>query len=182
VNLDSLTTIAGLIATSAALLRRRSIRWRNTTSRTRPLAALEFHGSAGCARRGHRGRHFAGRTDKEMWHAKMVFRHFPWTLKAAYNRSDFYDFFGPTKVSRKGHGVVLERSDFLIARPAPFSRIHGERRVVRWTRAVALQPERAGHLQRVRRGHGESRLQALAAHHRRGRRREGAALVARSRG
>ncbi len=53
--------------------------------------------------------------DKEMWHAKMVFRHFPWTLKAAYNRSDFYDFFGPTKVSRKGHGVVLERSDFIIA-------------------------------------------------------------------
>jgi len=53
--------------------------------------------------------------DREMWHARMVFRHFPWTLKAAYNRSDFYDFFGPTKVSRKGHGAVLERSDFIIA-------------------------------------------------------------------
>jgi hypothetical protein len=53
--------------------------------------------------------------DHEMWHVKGVFHHFPWTLKAAYNRSDFYDFFGPTKVSRKGHGVVLERSDFLIA-------------------------------------------------------------------
>lgn len=53
--------------------------------------------------------------DDEQLHAKMVFRHFPWTLKAAYNRSDFYDFFGPTRVSRKGHGVLLERSDYLIA-------------------------------------------------------------------
>lgn len=53
--------------------------------------------------------------DDEMLHAKFAFRHFPWTLKAAYNRADFYDFFGPTKVSRKGHGVVLERTDFIIA-------------------------------------------------------------------
>jgi hypothetical protein len=53
--------------------------------------------------------------DDEQWHAKLVFRHFPWTLKGAYNRSDFYDFFGPTKVSRKGHGILLERSDLLIA-------------------------------------------------------------------
>ncbi|HEX6790698.1 MAG TPA: hypothetical protein VF247_05245 [Candidatus Krumholzibacteria bacterium] len=53
--------------------------------------------------------------DDEMVHAKLQFRHFPWTLKGAYNRADFYDFFGPTKVSRKGHGVLLERSDVIIA-------------------------------------------------------------------
>jgi hypothetical protein len=51
----------------------------------------------------------------ELLHAKLAFRHFPWSLRGAYNRADFYDFFGPTKVSRKGYGVVLERSDFIIA-------------------------------------------------------------------
>jgi hypothetical protein len=51
----------------------------------------------------------------EKAHAQLAFRHFPWAIRAAYNRADFYDFFGPTKVSRKGHGVVLERSDILIA-------------------------------------------------------------------
>lgn len=53
--------------------------------------------------------------DDEIGHARLVFRHYPWALKAAYNRSDFYDFFGPTKVSRKGHGVLIERSEALIA-------------------------------------------------------------------
>jgi hypothetical protein len=50
-----------------------------------------------------------------MVHARLSYRHFPWTIRAAYNKADFYDFFGPTKTSRKGHGVVLERSDYLIA-------------------------------------------------------------------
>ena len=53
--------------------------------------------------------------DDELVHAKLSFRHYPWTLRAAYNKADFYDFFGPTKTSRKGYGVVLERSDFLIS-------------------------------------------------------------------
>ena len=53
--------------------------------------------------------------DDELVHAGLVYRHFPWTLKAAYNKADFYDFFGPTKTSRKGYGVGLERSDFLIS-------------------------------------------------------------------
>ena len=53
--------------------------------------------------------------DDERFHAKLNYMHHPWTLRAAYNKADFYDFFGPTKTSRKGHGVVLERSDYLIA-------------------------------------------------------------------
>jgi hypothetical protein len=53
--------------------------------------------------------------DDELVHAGLTYRHFPWTLRAAYNKADFYDFFGPTKTSRKGYGVGLERTDFLIA-------------------------------------------------------------------
>ena len=53
--------------------------------------------------------------DKELVHAAFIYRHFPWTLKAAYNKADFYDFFGPRKTSRKGYGVGLIRSDYLIA-------------------------------------------------------------------
>jgi hypothetical protein len=48
-------------------------------------------------------------------HAALKYRHYPWTLKAVYNKADFYDFFGPTKTSRKGYGVMLERSDYLIS-------------------------------------------------------------------
>lgn len=51
----------------------------------------------------------------ELVHAALSYRHYPWTLKAAYNKADFYDFFGPTKTSRKGYGVVLERSDYIIS-------------------------------------------------------------------
>lgn len=53
--------------------------------------------------------------DKELVHAAFTYRHFPWTLKAAYNKADFYDFFGPRKTSRKGYGVGLIRADYLIA-------------------------------------------------------------------
>jgi len=53
--------------------------------------------------------------DDELVHARLRYRHYPWTFKAAYNKADFYDFFGPTKTSRKGYGVLLERSEHLIA-------------------------------------------------------------------
>jgi hypothetical protein len=53
--------------------------------------------------------------DNELVHAALKYRHYPWTLKAVYNKADFYDFFGPTKTSRKGYGVMLERSDYLIS-------------------------------------------------------------------
>jgi hypothetical protein len=115
--------------------------------------------------------------DKEMWHVKGVFHHFPWTLKAAYNRSDFYDFFGPTKVSRKGHGVVLERSDYLIADKPPLS-IHGERGMVWRPRAHYNQNVLATFKEQWR-GHGESRLQTPPAHDRWRRRRERTVLESR---
>jgi hypothetical protein len=50
----------------------------------------------------------------ERTHLRAKFRHYPWTLDAAINRADFYDFFGPTKISRKGYslGVQYERLFF----------------------------------------------------------------------
>ncbi|MBP7460055.1 MAG: hypothetical protein KBA26_02080 [Candidatus Delongbacteria bacterium] len=41
--------------------------------------------------------------ESERYHLGIQFKHWFWTLKAGYNTADFYDLFGPTKVSRKGH-------------------------------------------------------------------------------
>lgn len=51
----------------------------------------------------------------EKIHAALVYRHYPYTLKSFWNPADFYDFFGPTKKSRKGYAFMLERSDYLIS-------------------------------------------------------------------
>jgi len=53
--------------------------------------------------------------DRELAHLKFRYNHYPWKLTAALNPADFYDFFGPTKRSRKGYAVGLERSDYLIS-------------------------------------------------------------------
>ena len=37
-----------------------------------------------------------------------------WTLAGYYNNADFYDLFGPTKVSRKGYSLKLGHSNYLI--------------------------------------------------------------------
>jgi hypothetical protein len=44
----------------------------------------------------------------ERLHLRAVFRHWNWKLSASLNRADFYDLFGPTKLSRRGYGVVLQ--------------------------------------------------------------------------
>ncbi|KPJ60901.1 MAG: hypothetical protein AMJ46_04205 [Latescibacteria bacterium DG_63] len=43
----------------------------------------------------------------ERAHLRFKYRYMFWTLSGAYNRADFYDFFGPTKVSRKGYSLAL---------------------------------------------------------------------------
>lgn len=53
--------------------------------------------------------------DDEVAHLTGNYRIFPWTVSASWNRADFYDFFGPTKTSRKGYSVSLTRNDYLIA-------------------------------------------------------------------
>lgn len=49
----------------------------------------------------------------ERLHLRAVFRHWNWKLSAVLNRADFYDLFGPTKVSRRGYGLVAQYGDNL---------------------------------------------------------------------
>ncbi len=44
----------------------------------------------------------------ERFHASLQYRYINWTLRGAYNETDFYDLFGPSKTSRKGYGVGLQ--------------------------------------------------------------------------
>lgn len=52
--------------------------------------------------------------DQEKVHALLNYRSWRWTFKAAYNRADFYDLFGPTKQSRKGYSLSLQFKNFLV--------------------------------------------------------------------
>ncbi len=54
---------------------------------------------------------------RERLHLRGKYRRYPWTLSAAWNRADFYDFFGPTKTSRKGLGARLEYEHPLLNEP-----------------------------------------------------------------
>jgi len=42
-------------------------------------------------------------------HAAVEARYWDWNLNGYFNRADFYDLFGPTKVGRRGFGVVGEK-------------------------------------------------------------------------
>jgi hypothetical protein len=53
--------------------------------------------------------------DDERFHAKFSYRHYPWTISAKYNRTDFYDLFGPRRTSRKGYEASISRHDYFIA-------------------------------------------------------------------
>ncbi len=44
----------------------------------------------------------------ERFHLSANYRRWPWRINASYNKSDFYDLFGPTKVSRKGYSVGVQ--------------------------------------------------------------------------
>jgi hypothetical protein len=50
----------------------------------------------------------------ERLHVNAVLRHWGWTAAYTLNRADFYDFFGPTKVSRRGWAVGLQLQDNLL--------------------------------------------------------------------
>jgi hypothetical protein len=49
----------------------------------------------------------------ERGHFRFNYRHFRWTINGAYNRADFYDFFGPTKTSRKGNSLGIHYNNYL---------------------------------------------------------------------
>jgi hypothetical protein len=42
---------------------------------------------------------------KERLHVNLKFRRYDWRVEAKWNGADFYDLFGPTKVSRKGYSL-----------------------------------------------------------------------------
>ena len=50
----------------------------------------------------------------ERGHVDLKYRYIDWRAGASWNRSDFYDMFGPTKLSRKGYAANVGYEPFLI--------------------------------------------------------------------
>ena len=46
--------------------------------------------------------------EDQRFHANLDYRLWGWTFNASYNKTDFYDLFGPTKVSRAGYAFTLK--------------------------------------------------------------------------
>jgi hypothetical protein len=46
--------------------------------------------------------------EDERLHLRAVFRHWNWNVTGMLNRADFYDLFGPTRVSRKGYSLAAQ--------------------------------------------------------------------------
>lgn len=53
-------------------------------------------------------------TRDETLHLKVDYQGAPWKAELKYNATDFYDLFGPTRVSRKGHSAALSYHRFLL--------------------------------------------------------------------
>ncbi|UCH83706.1 MAG: hypothetical protein JSW50_14850 [Candidatus Latescibacterota bacterium] len=52
--------------------------------------------------------------ENEHWHLMATYAHWPWEFEATLNPSNFYDFFGPTKYSRKGYSFGGKYSGVII--------------------------------------------------------------------
>jgi len=50
----------------------------------------------------------------ERFHAKLAYTHEEWSVRLAKNATDFYDLFGPTKTSRKGHSASVSYHGYWI--------------------------------------------------------------------
>ncbi len=50
----------------------------------------------------------------ERLHLNLGYSHAPWNVRLKYNASNFYDMFGPTKTSRKGHSAVVSYHEYLV--------------------------------------------------------------------
>jgi hypothetical protein len=54
----------------------------------------------------------------ERFHARAKYENWRWLIAASLNRADFYDYFGPTKVSRKGVETMIQYKGYpIIDRP-----------------------------------------------------------------
>lgn len=57
-------------------------------------------------------------TNDEKWHANANYEYMNWKFSLDYNYANFYDLFGPTKVSRKGYSIgVIYNKALLYDRP-----------------------------------------------------------------
>lgn len=64
----------------------------------------------------------AGTADDEQFHLRFKYNRFPWTIQGGHNSADFYDLFGPTKVSRKGTWLRFGVQNYIISeRPKTFT-------------------------------------------------------------
>ena len=52
--------------------------------------------------------------NEEKLHVKIAYEGAPWRFRLQHNASDFYDLFGPTKVSRKGQAAIAAYHKFLV--------------------------------------------------------------------
>jgi len=50
----------------------------------------------------------------QRFHALFDYTHWNWSISGSYNGSDFYDLFGPTKISRKGYSLGIKYNGSLI--------------------------------------------------------------------
>lgn len=52
--------------------------------------------------------------ENERLHLNLGYEYLDWEIEATYNPADFYDLFGPTKVSQKGYSVAFQYDKSLI--------------------------------------------------------------------
>lgn len=55
-----------------------------------------------------------GVPENERYHVKFNYSYLYWKMSVKYNHADFYDFFGPTKLSRKGYSIGLSYKDYFL--------------------------------------------------------------------
>lgn len=57
--------------------------------------------------------------EKQRLHLFLDYNYWQWNIKAGWNKADFYDLFGPTKVSRAGYMLSASRITYLIMHKKP---------------------------------------------------------------
>lgn len=57
--------------------------------------------------------------EKQRFHFMLDYQYWQWTFKASWNKADFYDLFGPTKVSRAGYMLFGSYHDYIIYMKKP---------------------------------------------------------------
>ena len=63
---------------------------------------------------------------RDRFHFDLEAKYWDWTLSGYFNRADFYDLFGPTKVGRRGFGLVGEKKKISHSRFRPNARFDSQ--------------------------------------------------------